>query len=837
LQEAQEVLGEVCVAYLNFSDFETQVTAYVDNHVTSGMAAIERIVAKTDLSLPKTGSLDAISLFNRMVYSKLKATNIEYSRHIPKNTEPVEHLLKDYRLLGYVRENWLWHTASFPLNDLAKTRRDELFHNLVLQKQLPFTFRPWNAYINTKMTYPYIEAVGWALTMNHCQMMNTLLKTDPIFKPVTYFEDAGRWVFEDRINTYISRDIVERLEYCAQDTWDSKSIPAQGWLYSRMLNACRRGHLNALLFCIPRLSVVDSSRATAIEEHYPWLQIQAHLILEASANNQKDVFLSLFPVPNQNTEGSSRTLDQFRSFTIMYDGRIYNALELAVLGGHVDMVRLLRRSGWLPRTLLSSAATDGIHRLGQAAKQGDFQVVEALLEVLKLDFLDLSSDLLKAAKVKAFVTAASLGHENVVRICRKHMLDPLKSDGQGMCAFMRAIRNGRHGVVEYLLNQDPELQLAGCGVNANIEGYPLSLAASNGHLGIAKMLLQHGADPCSASSTAYCLVFQTTSSVEMSPTPLYAACANGHVAMVKFLLGKGAGPDSLSPTGILSQSAGPQNSSNGPTRRRIFYSDKRAYEIRDIISKVDVAQWQRPLAGAVVNGQLEVVKFLLQTDIDINAKDEKEDTALFLAIALGNADIMRMLIEAGATMIDVNHVKAVKELFQCASDPSRVNGIECLLEAGVCPDHLNMDEQSPLFCAATTGDARGVKLLIEAGANIERRDLKQNTPLVVACLHDNVEAASILIEAGADTTVKDTRGQSVLFQSFYKASLEVVQLLVNNGATINSTHLWGYTPLFAALERGHRAIVKLLLQNNADVNCRLSDAGSKIILSEADQAA
>jgi hypothetical protein len=38
--EADELLGEVCVAYLNFSDFETKVTVYVDNNVTAEMTAM-----------------------------------------------------------------------------------------------------------------------------------------------------------------------------------------------------------------------------------------------------------------------------------------------------------------------------------------------------------------------------------------------------------------------------------------------------------------------------------------------------------------------------------------------------------------------------------------------------------------------------------------------------------------------------------------------------------------------------------------------------------------------------------------------------------------------------
>jgi ankyrin repeat protein len=808
-----QVLGEVCVAYLNFSNFETQVTIYVDDNVTAGMAAIERVVATTDMSRPKTGTLDTMSLFSRMVHNKMKPTNIDYSRYIPKKTTPVDHLLDDYRLFGYVRENWLWHTASFPSSDQPKTRRDVLFHNLVLQKQLPFSFRPWQAHTNTKMKCLYLEPVGWALSMDHCALIQTLLKIDPTFVPSAYFEDAGRWFFEDSVNTFISADMLERLEYCAEDTWDAKSIPAQGWLYSRMLNACRRGNLDILQICIPGL--LKPPNRSSVKSDYPWFQIEGHLMLEEAGNNQLDIVQTLFYMFN--------SMD-YKSFTTIHDGHVYNALELAVLGGHVEIVRALHRFGWRPQTLLGSGAADGISRLDQAAKQGNDQLVTALLEGLKVEWIDLCYDQLEIAKVNAFISAASAGHESVVRACCQFGLDPLKSNPQGMCAYMRAIRNGRYKIVEHLLCPDSD---TGSGFHANVEGLPLSLAASNGHLSIAELLLKYGADPFSASSTFEDLVFQPPSSTEfqMSPTPLYAASANGQNPMVEFLLAKGADPDCLSPTGVLSTNQKVENCKRSDfTRRLIFYSDKRAYEIRDIISKNDVDYFQRPLTGAAVNGQFEIVKTLLRTKADINAKDPNGDTALFLAASLGYTEIVHALLEAGATPKEATESgRAGWQLLMCAADPKRVVCVKCLLELGVHPAPMNKDGQSPLHLAVITGSPAAAKLLLEAGAMTECRDSKRNTPLVAACLSGNVEAASILIEAGANINAENAQRQSVLVQSCRKASSEIVELLIAGGAVINSADARGCTPLFASCERGDQRIVDLLLEKGAEVDCRLLD--------------
>ena len=200
--------------------------------------------------------------------------------------------------------------------------------------------------------------------------------------------------------------------------------------------------------------------------------------------------------------------EEFRSFTSIYDGNVYNALERAALSGHLEIAVLLRKQGWKPSSLLNYGAKDGITRLDQAARQGNFHIVAALLEVLKLDWIDIGNDdYLEAGKLNAFISAASEGHEFVVRACRKYGLNPLRAGEGGMCAFMRAIRNGRYKVVEYLLTPDPDVRAEACGVRANVEGLPLSLAASMGHMDIAELLLKNGADAFSTSSDAVDLIY------------------------------------------------------------------------------------------------------------------------------------------------------------------------------------------------------------------------------------------------------------------------------------------------------------------------------------------
>jgi len=51
-EESQVELGKVCVAYLSFNDFETQISKYVDKATTRSMATLERLVDTESLLPP-----------------------------------------------------------------------------------------------------------------------------------------------------------------------------------------------------------------------------------------------------------------------------------------------------------------------------------------------------------------------------------------------------------------------------------------------------------------------------------------------------------------------------------------------------------------------------------------------------------------------------------------------------------------------------------------------------------------------------------------------------------------------------------------------------------------
>lgn len=126
-------------------------------------------------------------------------------------------------------------------------------------------------------------------------------------------------------------------------------------------------------------------------------------------------------------------------------------------------------------------------------------------------------------------------------------------------------------------------------------------------------------------------------------------------------------------------------------------------------------------------GDLAMVKCLLEYDADTEIKDDCGFTALFFAAIEGHTDILTLLLEAGANK------EAKGELGRTV---------------------LNKASE---YCNPTT-----VKLLLEAGADIEARDEFDLTPLIKASIGGHIAIVKLLLQAGANKEAKSIDGKTAL---------------------------------------------------------------------------
>jgi ankyrin repeat protein len=118
--------------------------------------------------------------------------------------------------------------------------------------------------------------------------------------------------------------------------------------------------------------------------------------------------------------------------------------------------------------------------------------------------------------------------------------------------------------------------------------------------------------------------------------------------------------------------------------------------------------------GHTSSNSVEILKLLLASKADVNARAEYRQTPLHFAVQSGNAVAVKLLIEHGA---DVNAQRR--------------------------------DGKTPLHLAASNGYVEIVKTLIENKADLKVRDLYKNTPLMCAVVAKHKEVETFLRQHGA----------------------------------------------------------------------------------------
>ena len=226
---------------------------------------------------------------------------------------------------------------------------------------------------------------------------------------------------------------------------------------------------------------------------------------------------------------------------------------------------------------------------------------------------------------------------------------------------------------------------------------------------------------------------------------------------------------------------------------------------------------------AAMNPSPEVMRFLLETGLNVNARDPRLTTPFFRAASFNiNPEVLRLLIEAGAE-VDIRDDDGDTPLHQAAfgnNDGPRI--VAFLLELGMDPNAKNNFGETPLttvcrYLMPPEKARRIVQALIEAGADVNARtnvDDEGNggaTPLLLATVGLGQDPTSVrmLIESGADVNARATgdvfkldKGQTAIFPSIISRDQKLLPLLIELGADVNLQDHEGLTPLDVAMGRG-----------------------------------
>jgi ankyrin repeat protein len=168
----------------------------------------------------------------------------------------------------------------------------------------------------------------------------------------------------------------------------------------------------------------------------------------------------------------------------------------------------------------------------------------------------------------------------------------------------------------------------GLDVNAMTSRTPLHEAALHGHLDMAKLLIDHGADT-------------TIRDPHFHSPPIGWAQYNGQRAMVDFLLTQPLDAFAAAAFGALESLAALLEADPDLLNRRFgdFHPPGKSGSNQS---------WMTPLGLAIVNGRVEAVRLLLQCGADISPRDASGRSYRDLARETGDAEVMALIASVRA---------------------------------------------------------------------------------------------------------------------------------------------------------------------------------------------
>lgn len=193
-----------------------------------------------------------------------------------------------------------------------------------------------------------------------------------------------------------------------------------------------------------------------------------------------------------------------------------------------------------------------------------------------------------------------------------------------------------------------------------------------------------------------------------------------------------------------------------------------------------VISYQSPLLNAISDGDVNAVREQLAKKVDVNAKEEGT-TALHLAASQGNAEIVSLLLEAGANPNIRDEEKQTPLMMLYGENASEI--LDLLLRAGAKVNVKDAEGRTPLMVAAEEGNIEAIQTLLTAGAKVNKRDNEGCTALMYAVEEENVESVKAILAAGADVRIRNNDGKTALQIAIESDNEEIIELLKGYGSS------------------------------------------------------
>ena len=164
------------------------------------------------------------------------------------------------------------------------------------------------------------------------------------------------------------------------------------------------------------------------------------------------------------------------------------------------------------------------------------------------------------------------------------------------------------------------------------------------------------------------------------------------------------------------------------------------------------------LIDAVLAGDVEEVRALLEAGVDANTRNDEGVWALILAAGSGHREVAAVLIEAGA-WVNLTMPNGSAALAASAKG-GHTEITRDLLKASAEVDAQNRMGVTALMVAARNGNPETIEALLDGGADVNVETEYGGNAIRIAVIENHVPATMLLLRAGADT--ENIKGQETL---------------------------------------------------------------------------
>ena len=475
--QAQCFVGEMCVVYLGFSDFETSITQRPPKRKVQDTAMFQSGAMSTIPNVLGVGR--SIFRIAYRLYGGKQATTrptvdhakLLVSLHKPvESIEPVSSMLaKKYRLLDYVITYWDYHTKWLEEENMETWRS---FRDLALYKKLPFEFRKWGlnehhgsdgcnscergSSDDASQELPFTTLIHYAAQIGHVPLLR-LFRTQEAGSCLEDYlghEDCRPFL---RACLNDQRDVVEHvLNNYAEHVDPITMEMALHW-------AASMGYENTLCTLLPYAAAAGADLSTALQGAIRKGMVScAERLITAGA--EVDV---------------SITKDQA-------------ALQAAKEGGFDSTIAMLIQRDQLNAANVHVTVSEG---LSFAAMRGLTLTFSAMIQKgVPIDDID-------SFGKTALHHAAEEGDSRAIRLLLEHgsdvnaIISRGNSDSSGLTALHLAVKHGQTGAIQLLLDHGSDINAATSDRNGDYSGLTaLRIAAMHGHTDAVQILCERGSD-------------------------------------------------------------------------------------------------------------------------------------------------------------------------------------------------------------------------------------------------------------------------------------------------------------------------------------------------------